>query len=190
MVKGKNKKAGFEMSITTIVVLVIAVIMLIMGLFLVRTIMCGGIGLAKQTLEGAQKEIENIFTERGGEIVCIGETKPVTAIPGDYNFVACGFNPKKETTYDYKFDLSYIEDEDYRDDVLNNWILGSLEGTMTVEAGDRQSAVIKLYPPKNADEMLLTFELLLYNEKTGKWLKKSEINVKVTSVGWARETIC
>ena len=65
----KNKRAGFEMSITTLVVIVIAVVMLILGLVLVRQIF----GTATETVtiidEQVKNELMNLFGEQGKEMV-------------------------------------------------------------------------------------------------------------------------
>jgi hypothetical protein len=75
--RSKNKKAAFEMSITTIVILVIALSMLIFGLIFVRNMMCSGMNIMTDVTKGTQKEIDSLFSTKGGEVVCLGEGEDV-----------------------------------------------------------------------------------------------------------------
>ena len=67
----KNKKAAFEMSMTTLVVIVISVVMLILGLVFVRQIF----GTATKSIEiideQVQSELINLFGEQGGQEVVV-----------------------------------------------------------------------------------------------------------------------
>lgn len=71
-----NKRAAFEMSVTTMIVIVLAVVMLIMGLILIRNIFTGGIAtfdtLQKKTID----EVNKLFTDENQKIVVfLGESK-------------------------------------------------------------------------------------------------------------------
>src|SRR3989344_8659617 len=63
-----NKKAAIELSIGTVVIIVLAMSMLILGLVLVRNIFTGAIDSVND-LDGKVKgEISNLFTEEGSKI--------------------------------------------------------------------------------------------------------------------------
>ena len=57
----KSKKAAIELSMTTIVVVVLSLTLLIMGFILVRSIMCTAIGLTSDVGDKAKKQV-NDFT--------------------------------------------------------------------------------------------------------------------------------
>lgn len=84
----KNKKAGFEMSMTTLVVIVIAVVMLILGLVFVRQIF----GTATDSIdiidEQVKDELINLFGEDGGEdvVVKLGTQKSAKIRQGTQGF--------------------------------------------------------------------------------------------------------
>jgi len=65
----KNKKAALELSIGTIVIIVIAMTMLILGLVLVKNIFTGATANVKELDEKIKKEITQLFTEEEADIV-------------------------------------------------------------------------------------------------------------------------
>jgi len=67
--KTKNKKAAIELSIGTIVIIVLAMTMLILGIVLVTNIMKGGIDLADVTNQKVRAQIVTLFTKDNSNIV-------------------------------------------------------------------------------------------------------------------------
>jgi hypothetical protein len=65
----KNKKGAIELSIGTIVIIVLAMSMLIMGLVLVRNIFQGATYNVEQLNKNVESEINKLFNERGENIV-------------------------------------------------------------------------------------------------------------------------
>lgn len=63
----QNKRAAIEMSIGTIVVIVIAMSMLILGLVLVKTIFTGAKYNVDQLNKNVEAEINKLFNEKGGK---------------------------------------------------------------------------------------------------------------------------
>ena len=69
----KNKKAAMEMTMGTIVTIVLLVSVMILGLVFVRNIMCAGIILTDDITTGTTNEIKNLFGTKDYGIKCIGE---------------------------------------------------------------------------------------------------------------------
>jgi len=87
----KNKGA-LEMSVGTIVVIVIAMAMLILGLVLVRTIFTGATGSINVLNDKVQDEISGLFADEGSDVVVKlggGQTAKIKAGSGIYG-VAVG----------------------------------------------------------------------------------------------------
>lgn len=185
----KNKKAAFEMSITTIIVIVIAVVMLILGLVFVRTIMCSAINVAKTTLDGAQNEINKLFgQEAGKEVVCMGVKQPLDLIPGAYNIIGCGFNPKVQTTYSYKFNIKSAKDITGQNMDIQGWITESLTGTKTIGPGTFEYATLAIRPADNAPEGLLVIDVEV--SKGGQTIASPTMYLNVKRVGWLQQNVC
>lgn len=87
----KNRNGALELSIGTIVVIVIGMSMLILGLVLVRTIFTGSTGTVDELNEQVQSEILNLFGNSQGNIVVkLGSAGIAEVKPGDRFNVAVG----------------------------------------------------------------------------------------------------
>ena len=82
-----NNKGALELSVGTIVVIVIAITMLILGLVLVRTIFRGSTESIDVLNEGVQDEIASLFAGEGLDVVVkLGEGQTVRIKPDDKTF--------------------------------------------------------------------------------------------------------
>ncbi|MCL6500754.1 MAG: hypothetical protein K6T16_01825 [Candidatus Pacearchaeota archaeon] len=185
----RNKKAAFEMSITTVVILVIAVIMLILGLVFVRTIMCRGLNMVTTTLDGAQAEINKLFGAGAAkEIACMGSgNQQLTIVPGRYNVVGCGFSPDVPKTYNYQFQLESAIIFGTTQDIktqAQGWIAEKLSGTISAAPGDTSYATFGIQPPKDAPHTILKFKVRVNN------VDRDSIRFEVKPVGWLQQSVC
>jgi hypothetical protein len=82
-----NKKAALELSIGTIVIIVLAMTMLILGLVLVRGIFRGATESVDELNSKTQKEIRSLFSDEGTDIVVkLGSDKTANIKQGTENF--------------------------------------------------------------------------------------------------------
>jgi hypothetical protein len=89
--KYKNREGALELSIGTIVVIVIGMSMLILGLVLVRTIFAGSTGTVDELNQQVQSEILDLFgNSQGNVVVKLGSTGIAEVKPGDRFNVAVG----------------------------------------------------------------------------------------------------
>lgn len=87
----KNREGALELSIGTIVVIVIGMSMLILGLVLVRTIFSGSTSTVDDLNEQVQSEILNLFGDSTGNVVVkLGSADTAKVKPGDRFNVAIG----------------------------------------------------------------------------------------------------
>ena len=160
-----NKKAAFEMTMGTIVIIVLAVSMLILGLVLTKKIMCSGIGLTSEIDAKVNKEIQTLFQDTGQEIVCLGSGTgdPITLVPGRLNMVYCAINSASITdTYRIELVTDGIEGsdaslfDDWNGDNLNYW-------EDKVSPSDKQAKkILRLNIPTNADIKNMHVKLKVY----------------------------
>ena len=92
MLLARNKQGALELSIGTIVVIVIGMSMLILGLVLVRTIFTGSTAAIGQLNDQVQGEISGLFVEEGNDIVVMtsDRSNKVKVKPGDSSDVGIG----------------------------------------------------------------------------------------------------
>jgi len=90
-VLAKNRQGALELSIGTIVVIVIGMSMLILGLVLVRTIFTGSTESVDALNEGVMSEIVNLFDDESGNLLIkLGSANTAKVKPGKRVNVAIG----------------------------------------------------------------------------------------------------
>lgn len=187
----KNKRAAFEMSITTVVIIVIAIIMLVMGIVLTQKIMCGAMNIADTTLEGAEKEVEKLFSSSTTENVrCQGIEKPITIVPGKYNIIGCGIKNEDETKdYVYEWEIIDVDSPAINKREAKEWLKGSTKGTIRVGTQAIKTLTIPIQPPKATPKTLITLKSII---KTPDELIYEEnlIYIIVENPGWVANSIC
>jgi hypothetical protein len=113
----QTKKGALELSIGTVVVVVIGMSMLILGLVLVKTIFSGSTSSVDDLNEQVQNEILNLFDDNSGNLmVKLGSANTAKVKPGERFNVAIGAqHPDGEAvgrdTLEYKIELSDDSDE-------------------------------------------------------------------------------
>jgi hypothetical protein len=120
MIKGENKKAAIELSIGTMVIIVLAMTMLILGIVLVTKIM-GGATESTDTLNaGVKAKITSIFTEEGSKIafkLSSDKLAKIKAGSGEFGIAfgaQTGGNPAIDSTgmTHLSYDLTFINPTD------------------------------------------------------------------------------
>lgn len=182
----KNKKAAIELSVTTIIVIVIAVTLLILGMVFVRSVMCGAIGLTGEVNSQVIGELNRLFGATGAEVQCIGTGDPIKMVPGKTNTVFCAI--KAPTIAQYEITLKdfsgvYSEDED-----IMEWIItDSWQGR--VSPGDETpKKAVRLRIPNNAPEDSISLQLEI--KKDGKLISTQDLDFEISRVGFIKASIC
>lgn len=183
----KAKKSAMELSIGTIVVVVIAVTMLILGLVLVRTIMCSAIGLTGEINDKMKGEMNRLFQTTGGEVVCIGsEGEPITLVPGRLNIIYCAVNAPTEA--DYTISATNIAGSDATADITG-WVQGKQIWRGAISPGDElPKKVLRLNIPKNAGEQ--DIQVAIQVRKGNTLISTQDLDFSVRRVGFLRSAMC
>ena len=80
-----RKKAAFELSMTTVVIIVIAMVMLILGLTLVRKVFETGTGFIDLADSGVRSKLNKMLGDEGRDITIGLADKTAKIVPGDDN---------------------------------------------------------------------------------------------------------
>ena len=185
----ENKKAALELSIGTIVIIVIAVTMLILGLVLVRTIMCGALITSLDLTQKMKDQINKLFQESGNDVVLLtGPNGVISVPPGESSGIWFAFKPEVQTEYNYEFEI--IIPEKYRKAPygirvkdVESWFTTPLHGKDVVNTlGKNKNLIIK--PPKDAPHFEFTLKL-----KVNK-VDRAETQVEIKKQGWAYKAFC
>jgi len=204
-----NKKGAIEMSMTTIVVVVLAMSMLILGMVLVRNIMCGAMGLTTDINTKVTSQINQLFTEGGGdiEVHCVGEggDQPIMPI-GQTSFIMCTIKSntggKYKFGYDYTFrypNLAEIEKKSSSSHILNFAVLGS-SGEFNIQANmERPTKILQIALPSNTPTGSLSITLTVSPPKASdisnfetdpKKIYDINLDFKVQKVSGLQTTMC
>jgi hypothetical protein len=189
----ENKKAAIELSMTTIVVVVLSLTMLIMGFVLVRSIMCGAISMTEDINAKSTSQINSLFESTSGEVTCIGAGDPATLVAGrEGNFIICSVKADNEA--DYKFHISVNEGFSTipKKDILS-WLPSTTDVTRRFSPNDREAKKIYSFNiPKTASvgEIGLDIEVSI-NEGSG-WNQvwSQTLSYKVEQAGAIRGFMC
>ncbi len=184
-----KKSGAMELSVNTIVVIVLSVTMLIIGIVLVRNIMCGALGLTVDINNKVRGEITRLFGASEGEVQCIGAGgEPVQMIPGQLNFVYCGINAERTEEYVINAQVTAAPEGITETQVTQRWVKSSTwEGS--VSPGDREpKKVMRLDIPNDAPEGLLTIRLTV--KKVGGSATTKDLDFDVKRSGLVRAAVC
>ena len=163
----RNKKGALELSIGTIVIIVIAMSMLILGLILVRNIFFGATQATELINQNVKAEINKLFNDEG--------TKTVVYLPGNQAEL------KKGKSYNVRFAIrntlhgqagggqfTYTVEADEVESgcqlslqQANNYIvLGQSGGPISILPGEEPNErIIKVRPSENAPLCAITYNI-------------------------------
>ncbi|MBU3913863.1 MAG: hypothetical protein KKB21_01905 [Nanoarchaeota archaeon] len=188
-----SKTGAIELSIGTIVIIVIALTMLILGIVLVRSIMCGAIRLTSDTSDAAQNEVNKLFEATGGEINCIGGSgDAVVMMPGQVNIVTCGIR-STDSNSKYKIEVTGIAVADKNvlsSSEVNKWKSGpDYFGPSPVSPDDETvKKILRLNVPKDAPETGIFVDVRATKE--GRVIYTQTLDFRISRQGLIRATMC
>ncbi len=165
MIKRGNKGA-MELSIGTIVIIVLAMTMLIMGMVLIRTIMCSGLQITTEIDQGVRNEVINMFGSGEYGVRCIGEgNQEITLAGGGRRNTGCEITVSSETKYEIVPEVESIGGADT--DTVKGWIMDS-GGEWDVIPGDSTTApALVMNIPDNVPDTTIRIDYQVKNLDTG-----------------------
>lgn len=188
-----EKRGAMEMSVGTIVVIVLALTMLILGLVLVRTIMCGAVGLTADLNSRVKGEVSKLFEATGGEVQCVGNAgEPVTMNPGKTNIVFCGIR----APISKKYVITTLIPADVRGDEraqLKEWLGGKEEVDWEGEVapGDElPKKVARLDIPDNAPEITVRLQVVAREKGKTEVISTQDLDFKISRQGLIKAAVC
>ncbi|MBU1136233.1 MAG: hypothetical protein ABIG37_02030 [Nanoarchaeota archaeon] len=184
----KTKKAALELSIGTIVIIVLAMTMLILGIVFVRNIMCSGIIISDKITSGVESEIIGLFGSKDYGLKCMGEGgQEIKLGDGGRRQVVCITNSDSETQYSLK--LKNIESlSGVSTPNVEKWVVDSgWKGI--VSPGQKTITVVVLDVPKKVSDTSLKIEIEEENLNTN--AKQTHVlYIDVTHVGILSNAVC
>jgi hypothetical protein len=189
MKKGMNKSGALEMSIGTLIIIVLGVSMLILGIVLVRSIMCGAIGFTGDINDKVRGELNTLFGSTGDEVQCIGAGTAVKVSPGDVINVYCAVKAPESA----KYTIKVVSAQSFltsltAETIMNDW-LDQDSYTATIAPGDSSpKKAIRFTPPANAPETTIVLNVEI--DKNDVQILTQDLDFQISSKGFIRNAIC
>jgi hypothetical protein len=155
-----RRKAAIEMSMTTVVVIVLSMTMLALGLTLVRTLFKGATLTATGLNSQVQNELNKIFQSGTSTVAIVSEGGILEPPLGKSNAVWWALVSSDEGKYSYTFTIDPAEcaSKGLTADKLKSWFVG-LTGSISMPANSNKENKILMNVPTNAPAC--SFELRL-----------------------------
>jgi len=185
----RNKKAAMEMSMGTIIILVLGVSMLILGMVLIRNIMCSGLQITKDITTGVRNEIQNLFGADKLGVKCAGEGgQEINLATGGPRDVICVIKTEEQAKYDIKV-VKVESMKGASTDIVNKWIIGK-DFSGDVKPGQDKSVVyLTLDLPRDAPKTTLQVTLSV-TEATSSSVDTIITRLNVVPTGFIKGAIC
>ena len=138
-----EKRAAMEMSVGTIVTIVLLMVVLILGLVLVRTIFSGAIENINSIDQAVKNEINKLFAEDDSrKIVVYPPTRLITIQKGNKDYLGFAFSIRNVDTIAGEFSYEvFVNDPDIRgkcninEEEAESWIQVGRTGSVTISPG-------------------------------------------------------
>ncbi len=164
----KNKHAAMEMSVGTIVTIVLLMTVLILGLVLVRTIFKGATENISSIDTAVKSEISKLFTEDDSrKIVLLPQSKLIKIQKGNQDYLGFAFAVRNLESTGGKFQYTVeVNDPNIRDKCEINaaeaeqWIQAGGAGEFELAPGDSNSQDpiwVRYLIPENAPPCLIRY---------------------------------
>lgn len=163
-----NKKGAIELSIGTIVIIVLAMTMLIMGLILVRTIFSGAKYNVQQMNDKVTNEINKLFVEDKKTVMYLANQE-AKITQGDIWGIAFGIKNLQTGVAEAK-KFSYVvevSDPDTKkkcgisDGVANSWITTGREDSINIVPGDVYYGIVRFSIPIGSPLCTIRYHLVV-----------------------------
>lgn len=161
------KKAQMQMSVGTIVTIVLLMTVLILGLVLVRTIFSGAVENINSIDQAVKNEINKLFSEDDSrKIVVYPSTRIITIKKGNQDFLGFAFSIRNLETTEGEFTYNvFVNDPDIRQKCNINvqeaegWIKAGKSGKVNIPPGDLMldPEFVRFLIPDNAPPCLIRY---------------------------------
>ena len=179
----KNKRAAMEMSVGTIVTIVLLMSVLVLGIFLVQKIFKSSSGAIDTVDSQIQSQINQLFTNEDRDLVIYPSSQEITLKKGDdpKGFAFAVKNPEKErASFTYEVSSQDVSDcGSLTTDQADSWIIGK-QGSFDLAPSSSNSLPPKVLfkVPKEAPACTISYKLSI-QEDGGSWGQSGTVFVTI-----------
>jgi hypothetical protein len=183
----KSKKAAIELSMTTIIVVVLSLALLTLGFVLVRNIMCSSINTITNVNELSDSQIRDLFGAQGGEIQCVGEKDVLPVYAGKTNYIKCIISASEVADYEFKIEINEVYSTIPKD-TIKKWLVegGKFDNIAPGDKKSKQVGVLRV--PDNAPDGDISLDLII--TKNNEDFETDTLNFKVSRTNLINSALC
>jgi hypothetical protein len=165
----KNKKAAMEMSVGTIVTIVLLMTVLVLGLFFVQDIFNKGQGALDMTDQELQSQLTKLFgDDTSSRLMTYPSSKELKVKSGEEDAIGIGVRnlatSESDTTFSFEVEpMSISNDCSLTVDDLFDWIYLNGQGTIDVPIGSIKSTKVYFKIPENTPLCTGLFKVRVYD---------------------------
>jgi len=158
-----KRKAAIELSMTTVVVIVLAMTMLALGLTLVRTLFKGAIYTATSLNSQVQSELNKVFQSETTKVGIVSEQGMLEPSLGKDGVVWWALVSADEGRYSYTFTIDPREcaSQGYTETRLKTWFTG-LTGYIDMPVNSNKENKLLMSIPQNAPACAFELKITVY----------------------------
>lgn len=162
----RDKRGALELSIGTVVIIVIGMTMLILGLVLVRTIFTGSVYNVEQLNQKVEGEINELFADEAKSYVHLPNHKAEVKKGKDFG-VAFAIRNEETSTIDasnFHYDVIVADLSGCRGltkEKAEGWIKSRKSGDMTISPGDSKINLVRFLIPEDAPLCIVPFDIVV-----------------------------
>ncbi|MFA5953814.1 MAG: hypothetical protein WC812_04440 [Candidatus Pacearchaeota archaeon] len=171
----KNKKAAMEMSMGTIVTIILLVVLLVLGIFFIQRIFSSGTNAIDQIDSQVQSEINKIFTEEGKTLAIYPSSRQITLKTGD-DPKGFAFSYKNDINEKQIFEYTVYAEKNFDyttkcgsgfTEAQANGFLVTNAGSFTLQANQQMDlpGLVLFGIPENAPACTIPYNLVIEGDK-------------------------
>ena len=181
-----KKKGAIELSIGTIVIIVLSMSMLILGLVLVKNIFTGSSENILQINDKVKDKINKLFVDDKKTLIYLSNKKAEIKKNEEWGIafgiknLAAGTPEAGEFSYEVKVSDSDAEEKcGVSEEEINRWIITGRTGNIPISPGETYFGISRILVPENAPLCIVRFHLEV--ELEGNHYETDLFDLKVTS---------
>lgn len=159
-----KKRGAIELSMSTIIVVILSLVLLSMGVFFVNKTMCAAIKGIDDFDKGWQGELEKIIGDQ--KKVAIKESLNEVHKGVSYG-VGFGIRNSGDDSEKFSYELSVVEIEDkcgFAEDKAMSFVsLGEKESSISIKSGEEYFGLIKFDIPKEVNNCQVKYRIKVMN---------------------------
>lgn len=184
MISRKNKRAAVEMSVGTIVTIVLLMTVLILGLVLVRTIFTSSVENINSIDQAVKTEINKLFSEDDSrKIVVYPPTREITIRKGEQGGFGFSIRNTESIDQEFRYIVSYSGDNSCNiasSLPIKLIILGDQGNQINIKSGETlENPVLVKFDVSDSPVCEIRYNLDVYDQNNELYSSTISIDVKV-----------